>query len=307
MRHTRGFVLVNALVLVAALAAVAVFLLARADAGRNRLEAGLEAAQVTLNLDAFEALAITLLSRDDPNQDHAGDAWASATYDVALERGRVAGQISDLQGRFNLNWLADPSNTEAHAAFDRLLAQLGISAQAGQLIRDVLRPEGPSDPGAWARRDPPERPVGGPFLVADQLGHIPGLAPRLQERLRPFVAALPGDSALNVNTVSAEVLKAFLPTLPAAAQNRVLQDRSQTPFGSVEAFLLAVGSPLPDPENPDAPPPVLAPERLSVSSEWFRAEIAATLDGQAAARSAVLHRAGFPPRVDIVWRITVRP
>lgn len=307
MSPDRGFVLVNALVLVAALAAVAVFLLARADAGRARLDSGLGAEQVALNLDAFEALAVTLLSSDTGTIDHAGEAWARASYDVPLERGRVAGQISDLQGLFNLNWLTDPSNVTAEAAFERLLEQLGLSAQTGQVIRQILRPEGPADPGAWARRTPPERPVGGPFLMADQLAHIPGLEPRVLARLRPFVAALPGDSTLNVNTMPAEVLTAFLPDLPAAARNKVLRDRTRTPFVSVDEFLLAVGVALPDEDDPEAPPAELPPEMLSVGSAWFRAEIRATLDNQTGRRSVVLHRQGLPAQIDTAWRITVRP
>jgi len=50
-----GFVLVNALVIVAALAMLATLLLVRAEGGRARLQAGLEADQLTLALDAFEA------------------------------------------------------------------------------------------------------------------------------------------------------------------------------------------------------------------------------------------------------------
>ena len=60
----QGFVLVNALVLVAALAAVATLLLSRAEQGRSRLESGLVADQLNLSLDAFDALAISQLARE---------------------------------------------------------------------------------------------------------------------------------------------------------------------------------------------------------------------------------------------------
>ena len=62
MKQQRGFVLVNALVIVAALAAAAVFMLGRAEEARVRAEVAVEAAQLGLNLDAFETLAKVMLA-----------------------------------------------------------------------------------------------------------------------------------------------------------------------------------------------------------------------------------------------------
>ena len=62
--RSRGFVLVNALVLVAALAGIATFLLARAEGARARAHEAQGAAQARLYLDAFEALSIGILSSD---------------------------------------------------------------------------------------------------------------------------------------------------------------------------------------------------------------------------------------------------
>ena len=310
VRRGRGFVLVNALVLVAALAAAAALLLARAEAGRARLGAGLEAAQLKLNLDAFEALAATLLARDTGAVDHAGEAWARPVDPVPLARGTVAGKITDLQGRFNINWLADPSDTTAQAAFDRLAERLGVPAAAGTAIRAALAPDGPPDPAAWLRLTPPETPVGGALLMRDQLARIPGLSPRALDRLTPFVTALPADSTLNVNTAAPEVLAAFLPHLPPAALARLLRDRPRDPWRSIEAFQAAAGLAQADTEEEetDAPDAATLPaERLSVGSSWFRAEITATLAGRQVHRSTVLHRRGAPATVTPAWRLTRWP
>ncbi|WP_294228453.1 type II secretion system minor pseudopilin GspK [uncultured Shimia sp.] len=302
-----GYVLVNALVLVAALSAVAVFLLARADAGRNRLDAGLTAAQVSLNLDAYEALAKTLLERDTGAVDHSGENWAKPVIDMPLERGRVTGRVVDQQGLFNLNWLSNPDYETAHRAFDRLLTQQGVPQRVGQQIQALLSADGPTDPAAWHRKTPAEAPVSGPMLMADQLAHVPGVSERHLSRLQPFVTALPGDSTLNVNTVSEEVLRAFLPNLSAAAYNQVFRDRTAQPFSSVDAFLAAVGVSIADADNPEGPPPLLLPEHFSVGSQWFRAEISASINGHFAQRNVVFQRQSFPVGVTTHWRITTRP
>ncbi|WP_323783828.1 type II secretion system minor pseudopilin GspK [Thalassovita sp.] len=309
----RGFVLVNALVIVAALTAVAVFLLSRAETGRVRLLAGIEAEQLALNLDAYEAWAVTLLARDgDPVRDHLGEDWANAAADLPLARGRVAGQITDMQGLFNLNWLADPDNLLARDAFDRLLARIGVPSNAGTAIRDLLRPGGPENRDAYLRLDPPLDPVGGSLLMRDQLRAIPGLSPQVLARLTPYITVIPGDSRLNVNTASEVILAAFLPDLPAATLNRIVTERDREPFASVEDFMTAAGLARPEQEQDteggdDPDPAILSGDRVAVGSEWFRADLTAQLNGRSAERSTVLRRGPPPTRPEIAWRVSRRP
>jgi len=305
----RGFVLVNALVLVAALAASAVFLLAQAELGRVRLMASRTSAQLSLHLDAAEALAVTRLdAAADGQPDHLGRAWARSMQNVALDTGEISIQIQDLQGRFNLNWLTNPSNTAASAAFDRLLNSLGVSDQDGATIRAFLQPGGPSNTSAFLRVDPPLDPVGGALLMVQQLDQLPGLSERARARLRPHLTALPGDSRLNPNTATQDVLTAFLPRLTSPRIAQLIAQRSRQPFPSTEAFLIAAQ--LAISEDPDAPEPEedeLLAQHLSVSSEWFGLEAVATLDGHHASRIAVLHREGVPVQTKTEWRMTTRP
>lgn len=309
----RGFVLINALVIVAALAAVAVLLLSRAETGRARLQAGAEAEQLTLGLDAFEALTVTLLMRDaNPAVDHAGEDWARTGHDVALARGSVAGQISDLQGLFNVNWLADPENAWAGPAFDRLLTRLAVPSDVGTAIRDFVRPSGPDNRDAFLRLDPPLSPVGGSIVMVDQLQSLPGLSPRAYARLRPFLAALPGDSRLNVNTAPKNILAALLPELPGAALDRIVSQRDRDPYRSTDAFLTEVGLARPEQDAEEAPettddPATIGADYVAVGSDWYRAEITARLAGRSAERVTVIHRPAPPRRPEIAWRVSRRP
>ncbi|CUH63480.1 Type II secretory pathway, component PulK [Thalassovita gelatinovora] len=304
----RGFILVNALVIVAALTAVAVFLLSRAETGRVRLLAGTEAEQLALNLDAYEAWAVTLLARDsDPVRDHLGEDWANAAADLPLARGRAAGKITDVQGLFNLNWLADPENRLARDAFDRLLTRIGVPLEAGAAIRDLLRPGGPENRDAYLRLDPPIDPVGGSLLRRDQLRGIPGLSPQAMSRLARYITAIPGDSRLNVNTAPEAILAAFLPDLPAAALNRIVAERDREPFASVEAFMTIVGLARAEDGQEDPDTAILSVDRVAIGSDWFRVDLAAQLNGRSAERETMLRRGPPPTRPEIVWRVSRRP
>ncbi|KMK64007.1 type II secretion system minor pseudopilin GspK [Puniceibacterium sp. IMCC21224] len=296
---SRGFVLVNALVLVAALAGIAVLLLSRAEAARVRQLEIQTSAQLGLYLDAFESLALTLLSSDRAGApvDHLGESWAQADYDVQLDRGRVTGQITDLQSRFNINWLSNQNDTLAEEGFARLTARLGILPQAADAISGFLGPGGPDNATPYARLNPPIRPVGGPVLILDQLATIVQLSARDLDRLRPFIAALPGGSKLNVNTASATVLQSLIPGLSAALADRLVQLRSITPFTSggefVERLTEFGGVALTED---------LDPARLDAGSKWFEVRMQADLDGRQRGRVAVLERRPLPEPVRVAYR-----
>ncbi|MFC4217476.1 type II secretion system minor pseudopilin GspK [Pseudophaeobacter arcticus] len=313
----QGFVLVNALVLVAALAAVATLLLSRAEQGRSRLEAGLLADQLSLSLDGFDALALSQLARDSGSSDHLREAWAKPRPPLALARGDVVGQIQDLQGRFNVNWLSQADSPLAQEAFVLLLARLGLPPRIADDIRRFVTPGAElADRQRWLQRDPPLDPVGGPLLSADQLADLPGLSPRAYARLRPLITALPGDSRLNVNTARPEVLASFLPDLSSAVLARLLRQRDRQGFASVEDFLTAARlqqaedtpqePPASSPEG-DSPPDRVGPEQISVSSQWFRVDSQARLDGRMASRVSLLHRRSAGRRPDLIWQVTSRP
>lgn len=301
MRGARGFVLVNALVLVAALAAMAVFMLSRAETARQRGGAALEAAQLGLYLDAFEALAREMLERDAAGglpADHPGEAWARDLPPVVLDRGQVTGQISDLQGRFNLNRLANPGDVFARESFDRLAQQLGLSPQRVEDIVDFLSPGGPENPRDYTRADPPVLPVGGAALMREQLRQIPALSERDYARLAPYVAMLPGDATININTTSGKVLASLFPNANAAVLEALVQSARRQPFQSVDGFITELLRVIPA-EDLDALPDGL----FGVGSSWFEAEIAAELDGRVAKRRAVIQRLPLPQPALVAYRL----
>lgn len=297
-----GFVLVNALVLVAAMAAAAVFLLARAEGGRARLDAGQHEQTLRHGLDAVEALSRGILDRDlrAGPVDGLDDAWRTPVQDVALERGRVSGQITDQQSLFNVNWLADAQDTNAKDSFDQLLSRLGLSPSLGDALAEFLSPQGPSNKQSYRALTPPVVPQGGAILLPDQLALIPTIAPRDLARLQPFITVLPSGSKVNVNTVDALVLAAVLPQIPAARISALLQRRASDPYTSLEDFFRDAGLSIDATTDPDA----VDPSRFSIGSNWFEVQITARYDQRNAQRRVLLRRETSQEGTQVEWRIS---
>lgn len=299
MNDTRGFVLVNALILVLALSAVAVGLLFLAETARARHNAVQVSAQLGLYLDGFEALGVTLLNADRAGtnaMDHAGESWARPVQDLSVDRGSISGNLNDLQGRFNVNWLSNYDDNEARDAFARLLTRLGLSALRGKAIVTFLTPGGTVTTSQRARHNPQVAVVSGPVLMVEQLMLVPGMRASEMARLRPYITALPGDSLLNINTASAEVLQSLLPDIGMAVVVQLVQQRQRQPFTSIEEFMGWFG----------AASATVDEARFAVGSSWFHAEIVARLDGQEMRRDTVFERQPLPKSTRVSYRLNKR-
>jgi general secretion pathway protein K len=298
---TKGFVLVNALVLVAAMAAAATLLLSRAEGGRMRLAATQQADILTHALDAFEVLGRTVLNRDQRQGgvDSNRDDWARETFNVPLAQGRVTGHITDQQALFNINWLSDPTDTLAHDGWPVLLRRIGISPQKGDAITRFLSPQGPENRAVFGRLDPPVAPLGGSVLLLDQLAALAELTPADFALLRRHITALPANSRVNVNTAGLAVLIAMLPQRSAEQLNTVLQRRDKEPYASIDTFFAELGLST-DPADPEA----VNPQRFAVASNWFEADITASLDTRRAYRRVLMRRESAPVGTQIEWRVS---
>ena len=205
-----GFVLITALVLVAAMAAAVVVVLGQAETGRAHRAASQDADQLAAYLAAFEAHAMVTLTRDSVGVDHPSDIWAASASPFALDRGTVTGRISDATGRFNVNWLANPSDTDAAAAFARLARATGMRQGLTHTLREALALN-PDAGDGYRQLDPPLRPAGGALTLLRQLDDIPALSQRDRALLARYITVLPGDSLLNINTAPIPGVASFFP------------------------------------------------------------------------------------------------
>jgi len=250
MRRERGVALITA-VLVTALATLAAVALASHQALALRRTANLlDADRARLFALGVEGWAGQLLARDaqEGPVDSLGEDWARRLPPLEVEGATVAGHLEDLQGRFNLNNLLDgqgrPSATDLER-FRRLLRILELDPSLADAVLDwmdadqeVTYPGGAED-GLYLALDPPYRSAGRPFADVGELRLVHGFDEAAYRRLAPYVAALPGRTAINVNTAPAPVLRCLAEGLGEAEGEALAAARGEDGWSSVDAFLRA--------------------------------------------------------------------
>jgi general secretion pathway protein K len=216
----RGVALITAVLIVALATILAVNVAFRGMLDQRRtatlfaLDQGLEIAL------GAEAWAAEFLQRDlqESQTDHLGEKWAKPLPPLPIEGGTVAGRLEDLQGRFNLNNLvfADgTTNPEAVKQFERILTALDIeptwaTAMADWIDQDTQPgfPDGAED-SVYTGQNPAYLAANMPITRVSELMVLPGFGAERFTKLKPYVAALPVGTPLNVCTASGIVLDAL--------------------------------------------------------------------------------------------------
>ncbi|WP_297774252.1 type II secretion system minor pseudopilin GspK [uncultured Roseovarius sp.] len=307
MIRDRGIALLNALIMVAAISAVATGLMLRAETSRTRVEHLQISQQAALHLDAAEWLIDPVLRADwerDQTLDHLREGWSLVGFQAEIDRAQLTGTISDLQGRFNVNSLSDPTDINAVQSFDRLLVALGLPPAIGREIAGYVQARGPALAAEYSSRPLPLRPAGAPLERIESLRLVNGVTDADYLRLSPYVSALPPGTGLNVNTAPAEVLDAVLPATNLAGVARLIADRGLVPFGNRGDFAERAERLLHPRIISQAQPPKGG---FTVSSGWFEARFSVLLDNRIQSRILTVQRSALNGATTIRHRRSALP
>jgi general secretion pathway protein K len=171
--------------------------------------------------------------------------WTAMTPGFEVEDAQIRIDIDDLAGRFNLN---------------ALLRQ-------GQVDQVTLN--------RWARLlellelPPLQLSQVGPLWELSQLRLLPDIDAHLLQRLEPWVTLLPTDTALNINTAPALLLRT-LGEVDAATADALARQAATTPWASVQAFT----------QDPLLSGQGLSSHGLGTQSRWYRIRVQVTRDGR---------------------------
>ncbi len=269
----RGVALITAIVLVAIATVLAVHIGTRAALDLRRT-AGLAALdqgwQVALGAEAWAA-EVLHDDLEDSETDHLAEAWAQPLPPLPVDGGEVRGALEDMQGRFNLNNLVDSDGNTVESSverFERLLVLAGAQPRWARIMADWIDsdtiagiPEGAED-GTYLSQNPPYRSANVLVTTTTEMMALPGMTRDEFERIRPYVAALPVGTPINLCTAKAPVLASLV--------------QGGTDFG--DADLLAANrrdgcfptrSDLQATLDPSAWQAIA--ESVSETSDWFRA------------------------------------
>jgi general secretion pathway protein K len=283
MRCQRGVALITVLLVVAIVTVVSAAMVARQQLSIRASSNQLQARQAWHYALGGEALAQAILARDlrtgatgEPGAngeaaavDHLLEPWAQPLPAFEIDQGEILVRIEDLAGRFNLNDLLrdQQPNTAAVEQFRRLLLRLQISAPYAERLVDWLDPdqqpsgEFGAEDNTYLALDPPYRNAGRRLHDLSELRLLLDMREEDFQRLAPYVAALPPNVPLNVNTASAMVLSSLSDNLSLGAAESLVELRRVAPFRNSAAFLA----------QPAMAGTTLQGTALAVGSQFFQA------------------------------------
>lgn len=296
----RGAAVVVAMgvVALATMAATAILVTQSMWSRRAELTADYRQAQELVQAGSDWARALLGDDRRAGSIDHLGEPWASRLPPIAVENGELVGSIVDQQGLFNLNNLVSDGklNVTQLARFRRLLAMEGLPASLAEALADWIdadnqpQPQNGAEDEYYLALDPPYRSANRPMIDVDELALVRGFDVGVRARLAPFVTALPGVTAINVNTAPAEVLAALAEGLNLDTARMLVARRNNTYYRASADFLKQLGKGA-----------TVSDQDLCVSSDYFLASLRVTSGGAQVRGKTLLTRLNGTQWPTIVW------
>lgn len=250
-----------------------------------------QAIQVALGAESWAA-SVLRQDLEDSEEDHLGEIWAMQIPPMPFEGGEVFGAVEDLQGRFNINNLVDQEGNvveESLLQFQRLLQALGLDPRFAGIAADWIDsnpdasfPDGAEDP-IYTGMMPPYRTANQTLSSASELAALEGMDRLTYEILEPHVVALPGRTAINVNTATPAVLQSLDENMTTADVERLVQERQAAGFADKETAFASLVT-----------PDVL--NSLETSTQYFRLKVVVQIDTVRVTMYSLLQRG---PRGDV--------
>lgn len=230
-----------------------------------------------------------ILIRDskDNQTDSFDDDWAMVLPALPIEGGKMTGQIEDLQARFNINNLVLNGKPQKLYVdrFKLLLRNLELNEELSSVVIDWI--DSNEEIGFSGAEDNEYLNLSPAYRAANQKMHdvselllIKGIDFESYEKLRPYVCVLESDTAININTASAEVLSSITKDITIEDAKSLIEDRNKEAYKDVAGFL----------EHPLLKQKKIKKDGLSVSSQYFQLNSTAQIERITVEYTTILHR-----------------
>jgi general secretion pathway protein K len=299
----RGAAVIVAMLVVALATIAAASFMFRSQIEWRKLENASNLDQARWILRAAEQWAATVLMDDarGSHVDHLGEAWAQELPPVESEGYVITGRLEELDGRFNINNLLTGGQVEPRqlAVLQRLLAVLRLPEALTWNIADWLDSdqeplrEGSAESAYYLGLAQPYTAADRPLASVDELIRVKGMDKAILDQLRPYVAALPQGSKVNVNTATPEVLSALVEGLTLDEAYGLTARRERAWFRDLGEFERTLPQGL-----------SLGSGMAAVTSDYFVVRASARHDRISVGSRALLHRTGTELPT-ILWRASL--
>ena len=227
----------------------------------------------------LEDYARLILQKDskDSKTDALDEDWAIGIPVLPIDGGFLSGSLSDAQSLVNINSLLEK---ESEDQFRALCNNLDVSLDFIPALKDwldkdleTLDADGAED-DYYTGLEYSYRT--GNRLMSDisELLLVKGMDREMYEKLKPFITALPVATALNINTISAEIYKTIK---DAPGTDKFIDEREKDPFSSLEDYKKRMNHQLPQ-------------KGISVSSEYFQASGQVSIGEKTIYINTLIHR-----------------
>jgi general secretion pathway protein K len=193
---------------------------------------------------------------------------------VRIQAGLFEGRIDDEQGKFNLRNLVNREQLDAEQlhSFERLCRTLGVDPAVSRRISQRVI-------ASYAQKGLPAKY---PMLRSlDDLSGLEGLTPEVLQRLQAYISVLPGNTWVNGNTASAEVLSAVVPQLSLSQAHGLVAERDNGHWFINRGDFV---------NRLHLPQVAVDSVQVGITSEWFRLQGQARRERRRVTIDALLHR-----------------
>ena len=216
--------------------------------------------------------------RNDRLVDHENESWNVRNVDYDLDQGSIEISVRDEQSLFNLNWLSDDIHQSKESTlpylrmFENLLFNQSLDPRLARKVKNWVSEveelyQTESEDQLYLSMNPPRRISQTAMASVSELALIDGFDHEAVEKLLPYITVIPNSSKLNINTVSAEIIRTFHRNISAGHAQAILSSRGENGLANSEdlfRFLAISGL------------NVLASDQVSLNSQYFSAQIAST-------------------------------
>ena len=285
----KGVALITVMLILSLATILAVSMSSRQQLDMHRSANVFNFEQAYQYVSGAESWAKQILIRDqkDNKIDSFEDDWATVLPPLPIEGGQMSGQIEDLQARFNINNLVlDGKPDKLYIdRFKRLLRNLELNEDIATVIVDWIDTNekvgflGAED-NEYLNLSPPYRTANQAMEDVSELLLVKGVDFESYEKLLPFVCVLKSNTAINVNTASAEVLSSIVKGITIDDAKELVKDRNKKTYEKTDDFL----------QHPLLKQKKVKNEGLSVSSNYFQLNSTAQIERISVEYTTVIHR-----------------